>query len=229
VEIQIAPYQNAVDYLKTQAIPVGIRSTTRIILEDLLLTFQPSFPIPRDLVAVRYRCSGCEVAANALEYFQIAVTPSLLFLPYTNYFDVAAVYRRPEGRRRSSLYEATSLHASYLVVGQPPIFQPAQVFVSFKDPEDLELASLVGELLRRSGLESYLAREDPRPGSEYWRDKIEPAIRSSVALTVVWTHKTVGHDVSVVREVRIARRAGIPDVLLLEKGICTERVPPNAA
>jgi hypothetical protein len=230
LEIQIAPHESAVDYLKTRPVPVGVRnhSDEQIILEDVSLTFQTDYPIPPENVTVKLPCDGCKVAPKALEYFHVPVIPSLLYRPATNYFSVVVAYRRVKGKTLSALAQAESAHASYLVVKEPPIFPPAQVFVSFKDSEDLELASLAARFLRRGGLEPYLARNDPRPGSDYWRDKIEPAVRSSVALTVVWSRQTTGHDESVVREVHIARGAGVPDVLLLEQSVAAPREYPPA-
>ena len=114
----------------------------------------------------------------------------------------------------------------YIIVRRPPVVGAADVFISFKDPEDDQLSLLVKELLARAGFRGYRAKDDPRPGVSYWDEKIEPAIRSSRTTIVLWTIRAQNDPREVLREVRLSRQYHKYDVLMLEDGTGV-RAPPE--
>jgi hypothetical protein len=223
LEFVSAPRDTSVDFLDVVEIPVGIRNRTHgpISLEEIALAFQPSATsVPVEAVTVHHRCKGQIQGPGALEYEKVRVCPSLLFQPWTNVFTITARYRS-EGPSGVGVALAAVVAANeYIIVNNAPNFSGklprASVFISFKDPQDAELAGVAAELVRRAGFSPYLARNDERPGSNYWEDKIQPAIESAEATLVIWTPNTLRQPDTVLRELRYSQEVGTPAGLFLE-------------
>jgi hypothetical protein len=98
-----------------------------------------------------------------------------------------------------------------------PNTQIADVFISFKQPEDTSRAKLIEQYAWRAGLRPYMALNDPEPGSEQW-NRIEDAIRRSKRAFVIWGDRTEwGRGVQ--REVGLCRKHRVPEVLLLQSDL----------
>jgi hypothetical protein len=85
------------------------------------------------------------------------------------------------------------------------------------------LARQAAVYLRRCGFRPYLAKSDTRPGCDFWREKIEPVIRSCSGVLVIWTDSTARRPDNVSREIQIARAVSVPVGLFLQEGL---RAPP---
>jgi hypothetical protein len=140
-----------------------------------------------------------------------------LFREGTNYFDVLVAYRQNDERGFGESMTQLAGEKSYLIIRcGPQTF--GNVFISYKHPEDLELAKTLHTLTERAGFVPYIAPEDLRPGTQIWEEKIPNAIRSSKAMFAIWTRCTpFGQGVR--KELKICREAGIRVIPLLENGV----------
>jgi hypothetical protein len=143
---------------------------------------------------------------------------------YTNVFDVQVSYHRQVRNRLSKLLmEAKPRGESSFLIIRPAPSVFGNIFISYKEPEDRELAIVFYNLAVAAGFAPYMAPTDMKPGSQIWREKIPQAIRNSKAAFVIWTSKAaLGKGVE--REIRLCRTNKIPDILLLEEGVS----PPSA-
>jgi hypothetical protein len=118
------------------------------------------------------------------------------------------------GPRRS----IKAVGSDYVIVRPGEVLGDEQVFVSFRDPEDLAIAQVAKEMLSLAGFRAYLARDDHGTGADYWDDKIYPAIRRSVGTLVIWSSATANNPSEVLRELRYSREVGVPVGLFRERG-----------
>jgi hypothetical protein len=100
-----------------------------------------------------------------------------------------------------------------------------QAFISFKDPEDLDLRDMMKTVAARVGFSPYSAPEDVRPGTRIWDEKIQPAIKACKLCFLLWTGKTE-FGTGVRREIGIARESGVRVIPLIEAGV---PIPPEFA
>jgi len=190
-----------------------------VILDELMLTFESPFQAPKVERSIRWPCPGVILESQGTKCVHVGITPSLLFLPHSNLFEVTATLRvqgedGPSGRRS---VKATG--TDYIIVRPGDVLADEQVFVSFRDPEDLGLAEVAKAMLSQAGFRPYLAREDHGTGADYWVDKIYPAIRESVGTLVIWSAATAGNSSEVLRELRYSREVGVPVGLFREQGV----------
>src|ERR1051326_730540 len=217
------PLNPDVDFLGKVRVPVQLtnRSRHRILVERITLQFQSNYRVPPEELQITHNCQACALEPGELAYDNVAVIPKLMFLPYTNVFDVEVTYRYETKGQVSKSNSEKRKDVSYLIIQPAPaIF--GDLFISYKDPEDLELAEDLFNLAKLAGFNPYIAPNDINPGSEIWKDKIPQAIRGSKYFFVIWTSKTAS-GTGVQREIKICRDAAVPEVLLLE-----ERMPPPA-
>lgn len=209
-----------VDYLGTLDISIGIENqhpVATLVIESLALRFQSRRPVsggdadPR--TTVLYSGSPISISPTRLGYCTVTVRPSLLFAPNTNSFDVAIAYRlhtETIGELQSFIGQGWFL----LIRPAPRLF--GKVFVSYKEPEDRNLADLLFNFAKDAGFDPYMAPPDIKSGSRIWSKKIPTAIRGSKFVVVIWTDKTVG-GTGVQKEIKLARKNCIDIVPLLEK------------
>src|SRR5229473_1110943 len=90
-----------VDYLKAVYLSVQIINdfSRPVLLESVALRFQTDWVVQAPDLTVRHDCQGPMIEPGRMEYLNVKVTPSLLYRPYTNVFDVTVVYRRQERAR----------------------------------------------------------------------------------------------------------------------------------
>ena len=170
---------------------------------------------PRTRMAFRAEI-GLELPPGCMEIRHVTIVPPLDCLAYSNFLDVIVEYGSSTdlANGRPRLMEKRNL--DWLLVKEVPApVSGAEVFVSFKDPENEDLAQLAAKYLRRAGFLPYLAREDGRCGSDYWEEKITPAIRRSAGILVIWSPEAVRHPESVQREIAIARSSAVSVGLFL--------------
>ena len=209
-----------VDFLAEIHVPVFItnNSCTQLRIESISLFFKPIVGADGADVIVKHSYDDFSIDLNRQGYRYVRVVPSLLFRPYTNDFEMKISYRRKKGPSWSRLLTKRYQQLDfYLIINPaPPGF--GNIFISYKHEEDLALADLVRELARNAGFVPYTAPTDIKPGTRIWNEKIPQHIRSSKATFVIWTTNTaLGPGVQ--KEIKISRKIGVPDVLLLEDGI----------
>ncbi len=218
--ISVPPFLNRdVDYLSEISVPVQITSTSpcEVVVESIALRFQSDWKVPGPDVTVAQQFTDFIVRPDALDYRNVRVRPYLVFRPYTNVFDVLITYRLSEESGLGCQSTQVAREASYLII------QPARkifdsLFVSYKEPEDLDLAKLAFTLAERAGFVPYIAPEDIQPGTKIWEEKIEKAIKRSKATIVIWTASTPFGS-GVPKEIEISRSAGVRIIPFLEQGV----------
>ena len=95
-----------------------------------------------------------------------------------------------------------------------------RVFISHKIPEDSESARLLQEMLRRAGIQGYMAEDDPRFDVNLWREKLPDAIRDSDFTAALWTaYAQAAPEAGVQREIAISDAHDVPVALLRELGV----------
>jgi hypothetical protein len=207
-------------YLEEATIAVAPRNLgrERIIVQRVELEFQTDIPNvqPRDVMISFSPRTACELGGKAYDILNVPFKPSLLMTAFTNCYAVSLTYAR--GRNVAKTLRVKLPDQCYVIIKAVPS-DGSRVFVSFKDPQDEALARMLETLLGRAGYEAYLARNDPRPGIDFWKRKIEPAIRSSEMVAVIWTTNTQAHMESVAREIKIAKSAQVPVMVFLEEGV----------
>src|SRR6266536_1538566 len=208
----LAPKSAEVEYYETTSVTV-LRTNnppTLILVEQVILRFQSDASASSEFVE---QICGRELGPKELHEQTIAVCPTPVFLANTNMFDVMVKFRPIErGTVRDQLSEIHP-RLAYLIVRESTKLC-GKLFVSFKQPEDLPLARQMEKFARRAGFEPYLAIHDSQPGTGLWK-RIEPELHTSVAAAIIWTSHTEW-GVGVQKEVKLARKHGIPDILLLD-------------
>lgn len=221
-----APAQNRnVDYLSTGELPIGVRNgfVFPVLPEEIVLTFEVDHPCTGGYAEVRQPWTKGILNPGANEYENIRAHVKLLFRRRTNPCQVTVIYRENPGGGFGPPKQSILGDRDHLVIENAPVFQPAggeplSVVVSFKDPEDLQLAELAVKLLRRAGVEPYLARTDSRMGAGYW-NKIYKAIRDAEGTLVIWTPDAVAKRVNVIRELNYSKKHGTSVGLFLQAGV----------
>jgi hypothetical protein len=206
-------------YLESLDISVGLENrypNATLIIDSLALRFQsrssPGKSEADPQTTIIHPGGAREILPTKLDYYTIRVCPHLLFLKYTNVFDVAVGYR---------FSESVEVLQSFIGNGGFVLIQPApqlfgRVFVSYKEPEDRALANLLYEFATDAGFNPYMAPPDIKTGSQIWRQKIPAEIKNSKFMLVIWTRNSLKGP-GVRREIKIARENGVSIVPLLEK------------
>lgn len=92
-------------------------------------------------------------------------------------------------------------------------------FISHKDPEDSLVCRHLAYFLRKIGFIGYLSEDDRRPGMDLWREKIPEAIKSSIAVVVLWTSRSAMRPDNIFREIDLARSMGKRLIMACEEGV----------
>lgn len=163
--------------------------------------------------------SGIELPPGQSKIWTIPIRPTLDCLENSNNPSVAVEYSAIASSRRRGIRQSQWHRGTWIVVKEVPPPDAAEVFVSFKDPENEELAQLAARYLRRAGLAPYLARDDEQCGRAYWEGKIMPAIVRSSGVLVIWSPDVVRSPDAVRREMGIAQRARVPLGLFLSRDV----------
>lgn len=215
--ISVPPFLDAhVTYGTTKQIPVQITNNhpIPIIIDTVILHAQPEWEAAAAAVATTHRTPEFRIDPGAIVDRDIPFHASTLCRAATNYLDVIIEYR-DMGAEQSPARALAGPHVCYLIIDEPPL-RRQQIFISYKEPEDLSLAEQLGVIVRRNGFRFYIARADVRPGSHIWRTKIIPQIKRSKAMAALCTRLTpLGSGVE--REIKIALKEKKTLVPLIER------------
>lgn len=218
--VSVAPLLDpSVEYYEQVNIPLTITSNSGkpIIIESITLRFQTDGGMPD---YDHKQGVGKKLLAGALHAENIYVTPVPEFLETTCTFQIKVRYRKViDGIPGEHLTIKT--RGSYIIV-HPCKTKLGQLFISFKQPDDLPLARLFETVARRAGFQPYVKMDESNPGSDMW-EIIEPRIKESEAIAFLWTDKTDWGE-GVAREIQLAIDNGIHYIPLIEE---TVPVPPE--
>lgn len=212
--ISVAPLlKSTVEYFTSRRIELNITNLLpgAVLLEDVTLCFQPDSGSADIYVETRL---GVQVPANEVAPVSIDVRPTTEYLEYTNCFNVLLHYRLAD--RLEQRLTARRDRASFIIIRRPNN-TIADVFISFKQMEDISLARMLELHAQRAGLNPYIVINEPDPGKDQWV-RIEEAIKKSKAAFIIWGSRTEW-GTGVQREVAMCRRHGVEEVLLLHRNI----------
>lgn len=218
IAISVAPPpSNEVEYYEPTVRTIIVSSTSehRLLIEDISLRF--SSDSAQTSLEVKQHC-GWELNPGDVKDQQIHITPTPLYREGTNTFDVKVQFRTTSGGSVSGPQREVYSSTSFVIIREPSS-AIGQVFISLKQPEDVQLGHLMARMARRAGLVPFLKAENQRLSEDIWKDTIEPALRSSQAAIVIWTARMDWGAQGVEREIAICRECGIPEALLLENGV----------
>jgi hypothetical protein len=215
INISIVPLHSMeVEYFKEINIPFSItnNSTDQVLIETITFRFQTDADAADTYI--ERRCD-CLINPGDVLNRNFVVSPTPDFLANTNVFDIMIAFRKSiSGVPQEQLLKR--FRGSYIIV-KHPTQKLGQLFISFKQPEDLRLAKIIARLAERAGFDPYLAIHDSQPGVQLW-ERIEPILQASVADLVLWTKYTIWGD-GVPREIDLCRKHQIPEVLLIQEGL----------
>jgi hypothetical protein len=214
LKIAVPPSTSSVEYFQKKSVSVLLSNSwpETLLVERLTLRFH-SDANPGSIY-VEHACNW-QLKQDELREQVVLTSPTPIYLANTNMFDVMVTYRVFEGAAWSRPTSEIHWDVSYLIIVNSAL-QLGQVFISFKQPEDLPLAQLLERFARRAGFSPYLAIADLQTGTILW-EKIEPAIRNSAAGFIIWTKRT-RWGTGVEREIELFQKHAIPQVMLVEDG-----------
>lgn len=215
-------------FLRRERLALWVRNTSigAVHLRSVSITLQPEHATLQhdpSLVATR---GGLLVhlPPGARECVELTISPPLVALPGSNVWSVSAEFEQVGTRGVGAPRCDSRSQFDWINLHDAPSHSKAEVFVSFVDPENDELAQLAELDLRRAGVRPYLAKRDTRTGCDYWDDKILPAIERAAGVLVIWTAETLRRPDSVLREIEHAQRVGVAVGLFRANGT---QLPPN--
>lgn len=226
IDIVVPQVIERIDFLRSVYLPVGVKNNSKFdtaLIEKLALCFRSEAGKPTSQTTVVQQVSDFRIPPSRLDYAHVCFVPNLHFLTGTNQFDVSATIR---WEHKKGLGAATTLVSPppypYIVIHEaPPLF--GRAFISYKEPEDRQLADLLFAFLSKAGFVPYMAPRDLQPGSKLWEEKIPVAIRGSNLIFVIWTENAPKGE-GVRKEIAIARAAHVSEAPLIER---TTKVPPE--
>ncbi|GEM_PF-5458815 len=210
-----------VHYLESLGISIGVQNKDQeatMVVESLALRFKSrrsstGGDSADPYTTVVYPGQPVSIPPGKLGSCTVQVAPNLVFLGYTNYFDVAVTYRlhtEKIGKRRSFIGEGWFA----IIKPAPQLF--GKVFISYKEPEDRRFADFLFALAKDAGFDPYIAPADVKTGSRIWGRKIPAAIKASKFMFVIWT-RNAPKGPGVKREIGIARANKVEIVPLLKR------------
>jgi hypothetical protein len=215
LNISVAPLTSPeVEYFEEVTIPISITNNSRraVLIESVTVRFQTDSNNPPVYIEKNL---GTSIEVNSLVDLPITLSPTPEFRANTNVFDIAVTYKQIENQILGP-QKSEKLQGAYLIIN-PSHQKLGKLFISLKQPEDLKLGNLLAQFAERAGFTVYMAVNDPQPGVSLW-EKIEPELRSSEAVLVLWTkHTQWGGGVQ--HEVELCRNFGISDILLIQQGL----------
>jgi len=206
-----------VEYFEELSLPLTVTNnlTDSILLESITLRFQSDAFVSK--IYIEENCN-CIIHPQNMKDLEIKVIPTPMFLANTNVFDVMATYRiNKDGKLSDQVSEKFKALQGCFIIVKSSSSLLGQIFISFKQPEDVKLAKILERFAERAGFTPYLAIHDSQPGTQLW-ERIEPKLKDSLAALVIWTKHTQWGD-GVQREIELCRLHQIQDVLLIEDGL----------
>jgi hypothetical protein len=188
-------------------------ATVHIVLDRVLLRFQSDSELGS--IRVELPCSAVLKPDQSIEEV-VKIRPTAMFLANTNSFQIQVWFRRASDQGYEAPVSEVHCPPACLIISDPTP-DLGQLFISFKQPEDLELMNTLDRVARRAGFTPWTAYRRTPVGAAPWLG-IERAIRDSVAVAFIWTPNTDFTD-GVRKEVALCRRYGVREEPLLEVGI----------
>lgn|SRR5574341_736034 len=208
------PFSFEVEYFteRQMAISITNSSQARLLVESLTLRFQADEGL--SAIPAEQRCDW-ELSAHQVKDQVVTIAPTPLYLANTNALDVMVKYR--VFRKTTLGKQLTEIRPGFFVIIKNSTIKLGQAFISFKEKEDLGLASILERFASRAGFRPYIAAREARPGTPLW-NRIESEISKSVVAFVVWT-KNTAWGTGVQQEIEICSKCHVPYVLLIERNI----------
>src|SRR5438093_5122630 len=87
--------EHGVSCLERLSYPLWLRSgfAGPVMLDELVLAFQSPYHVPESERSIRWLCPGVILEPHGTKCVRVGITPSLLFLPHSNQFEVTATLR----------------------------------------------------------------------------------------------------------------------------------------
>lgn len=202
--------------------------SSSVDIQEASVSCQPDIGVASSHPALRTTERGLRIriAGGGQQPARVRVQLPLVGLPDSNCIGITVRYRRLSQFGIGRLRTVRQENFDYFIVKNCAVTGES-VFISFaENEEDLLMARQAAAYLRRCGFAPYLAKDDKRTGCDLWSRKIEPAIRASAGLLVLWTSSTESRPANVLREMEIAKAASVPVGLFLAQGL---QAPPSYA
>jgi TIR domain-containing protein len=199
--------------VKELSLYVTNRSAQEQLLDSVTLKFQPD--VGTAPIYVRQSC-GLSIAIGKAAEVKLRIRPTPLYQENTNAMSVMLEHRACDAGRLGSPGKEIHSDCFYLII-KPSADDLGEIFISFKQPEDLPLAEALARYARRAGFKPYIAQSKPELGADQW-NRIESAIARSTAIVIMWTVYTEWGG-GVKKEIELARKYKIKEVLLLANNI----------
>lgn len=187
-------------------------SSARLLIDRGTIQFQPDLASPPDYVD---STCGILLSPGGSAEIIFTYTPTPIYLENTNEVRIRLDYRvDTDGRIGPRLNE---IHQGFYVIISPPAASLGDVFISYKQPENSRLATILERYTRRAGFVPHLFVRDPNVGADQWK-LIESLIKASHSAFIVWASRTDWGN-GVEREIQLCRDHGVREMLLIEHGI----------
>jgi len=180
------------------------------MFDEIHVQFQTPYDVPISAVTISQGCPGQIINPRGTRPIRVDIEPGLLFTLHSNVMEISADVCIQGNRGFETRKQVPIGGTDFVIVKEAEVLERKQVFVSYKDEEDLALAELAKAMLRMAGFSAYLARDRLRVGASYWETKIYPAIQSSIGTLVLWTRNTEQSPDEVLRELRYSQEVGTP-------------------
>jgi hypothetical protein len=204
----------AASFLRPKRLAFWVRNTSgsAIHLRDVSVQLQAENAALRSdqTLISRSEAMDGDLPRGARQSVELTVVPPLVALPGSNVWSVRADFEQVGATGVGAPQSECREQFDWINLHDAPAHPDAEVFVSFVDPENDELAQLAELYLGRAGIRPYLAKRDTRIGCDYWEGKIMPAIARAAGMLVIWTDETLRRPDSVIREIEYAQLVGTP-------------------
>src|SRR5262249_37724056 len=144
------------------------------------------------------------------------ITPLPTFRETTNTIEIRVKYQIETGGRVVPAAPEHHKQDYYVIIGRPQQTL-GDVFISFKQPEDLRLANILTSCLERAGFTPHMFIHERDIGAAQW-DTIEGIIKTCHSAVIAWSDKTdFGEGVQ--KEIELCRKHRVREIPLLERGV----------
>ncbi|HEV2722864.1 MAG TPA: hypothetical protein VG323_22760 [Thermoanaerobaculia bacterium] len=189
-------------------------SAEPLLIDSVTLQFQPDMDTAPVYVDATF---GFRLVPNETRVIDVEVTPTPEFLDATNEIQIRVKYHLESEDGRFIAATPERHKQGYYVIIRKPARNLGDVFISFKQMEDLRFANILERYLKRAGFKPHLFIREPNVGAHQWIT-IENILKTCHSAFIVWTDKTdFGEGVQT--EIRICRRLGVREIPLLERGL----------
>ena len=146
---------------------------------------------------------------------EVPFSTKLILKHQTNVYKIKITFSL-ENQTHSKIFSAAPSN-SIVIHSRRPVTN--SMFVIHKDPIDTKLGNKVDFYLQKIGFSGFLAENDLRPGLNFWKDKIYPAIDECFAMIILWTKNASKTPKNILKEVKYAKTKKKPIILLREKNV----------